>query len=151
MHVSLQTEKFSRVQDEYRGLVYGYWYATPENKTHTPVEYDWPQYKTLDDAGLLHLFTARDFRDKLVGVALYVVVNALHHKGYTIADCDTLGTRLDCRKLGIGKQLVEYAKVELGNLGVKEILHHTRNVFGEQTLFPSLGFVSVETTYSFKV
>lgn len=151
MQLQLTEENFTKTKDEYRALVYGYWYGTKENKDSTPVDYDWAQYKLLDDAKVLHLYTARDFRDRLVGVALYVVISAMHHKGYVIADCDTLGTRLEHRGLGIGKQLVEFAKVELAKVGVKEILHHTRAIFGEQSLFQSLDFKPEEYTYSFKV
>lgn len=151
MELQLLEENFTKTRDEYRALVYGYWYGTTENTNCTPVDYDWQQYKVLDDLGVLKLYTARDYRDRLVGVALYVVVNAMHHRGYTIADCDTLGTRLDYRGLGVGRKLVEFAKVELPKIGVKEILHHTRAIFGEQSLFQSLGFKPEEFTYSFKV
>lgn len=149
--IYLANENFVRIMDEYRELVYGYWYDTPQNSDHVPVDYDWDQYRILDNAGHLQLFTARDGRDKLVGVSLYVVVNMTHHKGYKIADCDTLGTALAVRGQGIGRKLVIHAVNELPKLGVKEIMHHTRAVFGEQSLFTSLGFVHSSTMYSLKV
>lgn len=144
-------ESLTRIQLEYETLVNGYWYATPENKGHEPVAYDWDQYHLLDNAQLLRLYTARDARDKLVGVALYVVVNTLHHKGYKVADCDTLATAIASRGQGIGKGLLTYAKQRLALEGVKELIHRSRLVFGEQTLFPSQGFTAIETVYSYKV
>lgn len=152
MDYFIAEEKFTFIRDEYRDLVYGYWYATPENKDHVPVDYDWEQYNALDSIGALKLYTARNKADALIGVALYVVVSATHHKGYKVADCDTLATGLHYRGLGIGKALTEYAKTALPLLGVKEIVHRSRHVFGtDKSLFPSLGFTPIETVYSLKV
>lgn len=144
-------ESLTTIQLEYETLINGYWYATSENQGHEPVAYDWEQYHILDKAKLLRLYTARDARDKLIGVALYVVVNAMHHKGYKMADCDTLATDLECRGRGIGKGLLTYAKQKLALECVREIMHRSRLVFGEQTLFPSQGFTAIETVYSYKV
>lgn len=152
MDFFINEEKFTFIQNEYRDLVYGYWYATPENKDHEPVDYDWEQYQLLDKVGCLRLYTARNKSDTLIGVALYTVVNATHHKGYKVADCDTLATGLRYRGLGIGKALTEHAKKALPLLGVKEIVHRSRHVFGtDKSLFPSLGFAAIETVYSIKV
>lgn len=144
-------EKFTDIQAEYKKLVYGYWYATPENEGHIAVDYDWHQYEILDNIDMLKLYTARDGWSELVGVALYVVVNALHHKGYKIADCDTLATGIAHRGRGVARSLLSFAVSELWALDVQEIIHSKRLVLGgEDTLFTQQGFRAIETRYSLK-
>lgn len=141
-------EVFTDVRYLYEKMVYGYWYATPENKDHVPVDYDWAAYETLDKMGALKLYTARLNNLKLVGVNLYVVINALHHKDHLVANCDTLAVDIAYRGRGIAMELMRVAETDLWAQGVHEIVHTKRCVLGgNDTLFTAHGYEKTEVSY----
>lgn len=151
MQLVFSKEPLSQCQEELDKLIHHYWYLAPENKGSTPLNINWSIYKALDATNVLHIYVARDLRDKMLGAALYLVVDAPHHIGHKVAECDTLFTDHNYRGLGIAKKLMKFAEPLLMELGVDELFHRFRLVFSTRPLFPALGYEPFETVYHKKV
>jgi len=123
-------------------------YATTDfAKGRPPLIFDWPAYKTLEDAYRTRLFVARH-EGRVVGFVLYLVSQHLHHADNLFAHCDMLGVHPDTRGSGIGRRLVEYALTFLRRQGVTHVIHMHRSMYEQTTpLFAKLGFEPVEIAY----
>ena len=132
-------------------LINDYWFASPENVDHVPLNFNWRQYLSLEGTGHVKLYTARDDNGNMLGCALYFVTEHLHHKNYVVAECDTLAVSIAARGHGVGRGLIAHAEQALKAFDVKEIIHRSRLVYDTEALFPKLGFTAIETAYSKKV
>lgn len=133
------------------GLINAYWFATKENAGHEALDFAWLRYCEMESVEMLHLYTARTDSGDMVGAAIYIITEHPHHKGYVMALCDTLCTAIAVRGLGIARGLMAYAEPRLVAVGVREIVHMQRLVYGVEPLFPKLGYSPFETAYSKKV
>ncbi len=132
--------------------IYQDYYARSKGREGVPpLDFRWEVFYQLQDLGLFRVYTARE-NGKLLGVAMYVVTEHLHYKGYMVADCDGLSVHLDARGRGIGRQLVDFAADELKEQGVNVMAHRARMVYDETPLFEKLPeFQMVEKVYTRKL
>ena len=72
-----QQEFLATVEDDIRPLIQKHWEDIALNKDKIKLNPDWDAYHTLEQAGVLKIFTARE-GDKLVGYFVVVVQRNLH-------------------------------------------------------------------------
>jgi GNAT superfamily N-acetyltransferase len=147
MQLIFSTEK--NIVEEFDALLASYF--DNENKGHIPLDMDWQLYGTMTEVGMCHTFTARDGRDKLIGVVMYCVYMHPHHRTTKLAMCDIIAVNPEYRKLGIATRLIEYAEEMLKSLGVHEMLHMHKLNYKVTPLFIQQGYEAVETVYRKKV
>jgi GNAT superfamily N-acetyltransferase len=110
------------------------------------LDIDWEQLKNVENAGLLYITGAMRSR-KLVGFAMYVLTNHLHHKHTRMALSDILALDYSMRGLGVGLRMVQHAEGELKRKGVQFVTHQFRTCYNVEPLFPKLGYRLIEQTY----
>lgn len=140
------------VEDELEALVRDYYHRTPAKDGIPPYDFDWRLYERAEASRRLILVTARQREDdggpgKLLGFALYLIYEHPHHRGFRLGDCDTLAVAPEARGRGIGRGLIEYAIPLLKDKRVRRVIHRHRLVYGEDSLFPKLGFRPEEVAY----
>ena len=126
-------------------LVLDYYAKTIASHGLMPLKIDWDAYRKMAKSGHCCLFTDRE--EELRGFALYIVNTHLHHPLHNIAACSILGVRPELRGRGIGRGLIEFAMPWLRDRGCTHITHAHRMIYGDDTLFPKLGFKLLEQTY----
>lgn len=89
-----------------------------------PLDPDWPTYHTLDDAGILHVFTARH-GGELVGYAIYTVSRHLHYP-ILCAMQDVLYLSPEYRRGMWAKQLIGFSEKALAASGVDVVTQHSK-------------------------
>ena len=127
-------------------LVREYYAKTIASEGMRPLKFKWHTYQLLEDAGAVQLFIAK-VHDRVIGFALYVVQEHLHHDGQNVAQCTMMGVRPEYRGRGIGRQLVEYAEGQLREAGATHMVHHHRTLYKVIPLFEHLGFKLAELEY----
>lgn len=136
--------------NEIMEMLNAYYKATPASTDIPPYDFQWDAYFTLDYTGQLHITTARD-ADKLVGIALYIVTPALHHKSVVMAECDSLSVDHTYRGRGLATDLYTFTEQKLRERGVQFVLNHYRHCYGAKPVFEKLGFVPWNTVYMKKL
>jgi GNAT superfamily N-acetyltransferase len=111
-----------------------------------PYDFDWRKYRSVQDAGMLMLATAR-YEEMLVGFALYLIVDHPHHIGTRSAECDAIAINMGLRGNGIGQQLIDYALDQLRAIDTKFVTHRFRTCYDAEPIFPKLGFRLIEHVY----
>ena len=107
---------------------------------------DWASMIKLESMGKVALFTAR-IENKLVGFALYVMYPHLHHGGNIWAMCDILAVDPDQRGKGVATNIVEHAERRFKQMGITQMMHSYRTIYGVTPLFEKLGFTCIEHLY----
>ena len=124
-------------------------YQSDEIKGHMPpIATVWSALKKIEQDGMLVTLGAVDDTGALLGYAIYLLFDHMHHRGVMFGACDILAVDKECRGVGIAKALVERAEIVLRELGVNYMTHGFRHVYKDKTpLFEKLGFKAEETTY----
>lgn len=141
-------------EGEVSALVTDYYARTPAHDGLPPYNFNWDLYRQAERAKKLLMVTARcgpvDLtagRAPMVGVALYLIYEHPHHIGFRLGECDGIGVSPEARGKGVGRGLIAYAETLLKDRGVKRIIHRHRLVYGDNALFPKLGFRAEEVAY----
>jgi GNAT superfamily N-acetyltransferase len=158
--ITYAREVLHGVEPELETLVRAYYSPTKAHDGIPAYRFNWPVYWTAQAHKALYLATARRGRERwggasgaahytgtLVGWVLYLVTDHPHHKGFRVAECDTLAVSHHERGQGIGRGLVEHAEPALKAMGATRIIHRHRLVYGDNSLFPKLGFRPEEVAY----
>lgn len=134
------------LRDDMHRLIRAYYSATPAHTGLPEYNFNWPLYEAMEKSGQLLVLTARD-AGALIGFAIYVVTEHPHHRGWQIAECDTIAVAHTARGQGIGRTLLEAALGILKNLGVKTVAQRYRTCYNTTPLFSELGFTCAEHVY----
>lgn len=133
------------LEAELESLVRDYYARTPAHDGLPPYEFRWEVYR---HARSTTLVTARSVQSAaLLGFALYLHYDHPHHNGFRLADCDTLAVSPEARGRGIGRGLMAYAEPLLKDRGARRIIHRHRLVYGDNALFPKLGYRPEEVAF----
>ena len=142
------TEPLSK---EMMAIYQDYYARSKASEGMPPLDFRWEVFFQLQDLGMFRVYTARE-NGKLLGVAMYVVTEHLHHRGWMVADCDGLSVHLDARGRGIGRLLVNFAADDLKEAGVQIMAHRARAVYDDVPLFEKLPeFKLIEKVYARKL
>lgn len=132
---------------EIEALVQRYYACTPAHTGLPEYDFNWQAYLAAQGAGQLAMLTAREDNGTLCGVALYLLMEHPHHRGWVGAECDTLSVDHTKRGEGIGRNLVQAAEGMLKARGVNFMLHRYRTCYQTEPLFPKLGFAHTEQVF----
>jgi GNAT superfamily N-acetyltransferase len=109
---------------------------------------DWTRYRIIEEAGLLHCFTARDEAGELVGYLTYFLTPSMHYRTVLQAEDDAFFLRADHRKGLAGVRLFRFAEGELRRLGAKRAWAHVKEDFDVGPVFERLlGYRLAEKRY----
>jgi GNAT superfamily N-acetyltransferase len=135
------------LEAELSALFTAYYSVTPAHTGQPPYDFNWAVFRAVQDANMLLITVARDEDNSLCGAALYIITEHSHHRGWIIAECDTLAVDHNKRGKGIGRGLYAYTETQLRDRGVKLITNRFRVCYDVEPLFPKLGFKLAEQVY----
>ena len=73
------------------------------------IEPNWVVYQTLQDSGVLDIYTVRTEEGVLVGYMMFIIHELLHYKDSVMASTDVLFLRSDLRRGLAGYKLIKFA------------------------------------------
>ena len=145
MH-TYQQEFINSVKSDIIPLLHLDWLEIEHRKDIREFDPDWEAYETLEEAGILKVFTVR-FEGKLVGYYSCIVSPSLHSKGLLQATIDAIYLHPDYRKGLVGYKLIKFAEKCLKEDGVKIILLGTTEVNPIDPLLLKLGYSKTEAKF----
>ena len=145
-----EVETLGSCLKEMKPLILKHWQEVSWYKDKIPYSPDWDKYYAMEDAGMLHIVTARD-EGKLVGYYVSVVNSGLHYSETKFAMCDALFVDPDYRGGTTAYKMFKFAFSELKELGVQCISLHMKTDFPFDKLCEKLGMQKQEYLYSIYV
>ena len=148
MPLTFHVEAFSDAIEDALPLLLDHYNEIALNKETTPFDPSWEQYWTLEQAGVLHIVTARD-EGKLVGYSAYILLKRNLHYALSVAESDIFYLAPEYRKGLNGARMLKFAEDSLRALGVQRIVTKTK-LTPEHDLGPlleRLGFAPIERVY----
>lgn len=146
MHI--QVESIADLVDELDPLIKLHWEQIARNKDKIKLNPDWEQYKTVEKAGMLRLYTIRDNDKSLVGYFCVLYMQHLHYADHIFAACDVIYIRPDKRKGSAGYKLIKYAENDLAKLGVSLLSINTKTHAPFDKLLSKMGYNLTERLYT---
>jgi len=110
------------------------------------IDPDWKQYVSMEDSGMLYVFTARD-EGKLVGYIVFLMTPSLHHRGLKNATMDLFYILPEYRKGLLAMKLLKFAEGHLRHDFCKIILLSCFDGSRVGDLYDRLGYRAIETSF----
>lgn len=146
MAVTFQTERFADVWEEIQPLLLRHWDEVAVKEAFGSLEVDETRYRLMDDAGFLHITTARD-SGRLVGYAAYFIYGNLHYKSRVIADADVFFLMPERRNGLLGLRLLRAAEAAVKARGAQVIVQKVKVAHDCGALFRRMGYQLTEHLY----
>lgn len=112
-----------------------------------PLDVNWEVYERLDREGKLRIYTVRD-GERLVGYAVYMLLQNAHYRGFDYAQQDVLFLAPEYRRGTAGLQLIAYADVMLKAEGLQATYHHSKVQHPIDLILRRLGYDLVERVWA---
>ncbi len=112
---------------------------------HLPARVPYEKYGSLEQAGILRLFTARD-NGKLVGYNVFMLIEH-HQHGVSFASHDTLFLHKDFRKGTTGIKFLKWCDEQLKKDGARFITQHSSSSVNLEKIFLRMGYKLAEKIY----
>jgi len=109
---------------------------------------DYDRYRSLFDAGVLHLCTARDDDNKIIGYYLNIMMNLLHYKHVKAAVSDIFFILPEYRKGRVGIALFKFMIEAVRQSGAQVIKSHCKSYHDIGPMVERMGFFEIERVYS---
>lgn len=156
--ITFQTEKFDDCYEESIPMLEAHYLEIATDKSVKPLVPDLDQYHKLEEAGCLHIVTARhvmedDYgviegdRGRLIGYFVTFVHHHLHYSQTKIALNDIMYIDPEYRGGTAGYRLIKYAIHELKNLGADILIIHMKVQYPFRNLLEKLGFHLTEENW----
>lgn len=145
--MNYQQEFLATVEKDIRPLLERHWNDIAVNKDKIKLNPDWDAYHSLEQDGMLKIFTARE-QGELVGYFVVIVHRNLHYKDHLFASNDVIFLHPDHRKGRTGIKLVQFSEKCLKEDGVSVLAINTKVHKPFDKLMQFLGFSLVERIYS---
>lgn len=142
-----QEELFNDIIHELGPLLVKHWQELANNKDIRPLDVDYAMYTTLNEQGIIRIFTARSDEGKLVGYFSFAIANNLHYKTWKFASIDVYYVDPEYRKGGIGFEMVGKVEDWLRSLGVKSLTLMDKLQHSHEKFFIALGYKPIEQHY----
>ena len=147
--IKYQVEPMSTCLDEMKPLLYASWVELEDGEYELDPDYE--GYQSLEDLGLLRIFTARSASGKLVGYMLIMINNHMHHKTVKYAMSDLIYVTPEYRDGKAAVGLIEYAKKNLKTDGVKRLIIVMKVEHKFKKLLRYLSFRPIEQLWEIKL
>lgn len=145
--ITFQTETFHDMIDELKPILPIHWQELALDHAEVPLDPDYDLYLALENAGQLHLCTARD-NNALIGYFVTFVQNHIHYKSTVFARVDVYYIHPEHRGTGAGAKLFRYHESEMKRLGAKKIINMCKLHQDHGPLFAALGYTHIENIFS---
>ena len=146
-NVQFAVENYRACEPELKELYPDHWMELDQNHDTVPMDVDYELYRNINDAGHLHVVTARH-ADSLIGYVISIIRPHLHHKSTMTAFTDMFYLMPDYRVGTIGYRLLKFMRDSVKERGVKQIYAATKLKYDVGPLLVRLGFNAVERTYN---
>lgn len=147
--LTAHVERLRDVFDEWKSFHAEHWNELALNKETVPLNPNYKQYKTLDDAGMITFVALRE-DERMVGYYVGFLMSDLH---YQILTCsmDIFYVHSSVRGRHGGIRLFRAVKRELERLKVRRWFVGEKLHKPSGRLFLALGFKPIETYYSLMI
>lgn len=148
--VSFQVERIEDLRAEAEPLLARHWEEIALDKDTVPLDPDWESYARIENAGALHITTARDGA-ALVGYACYALGRNLHYRSLFMAESDIFWLAPEYRKGMTGVKLLKAAERFLAQIGVNKIVNKVKLHNDVGGIFEHLGYRAIERVYAKRI
>ena len=145
--MNYQQEFLATVENDIRPLLERHYKDIAVNQDKIKLNPDWEAYHSLEQDGMLKIFTARE-QGELVGYFVVIVHRNLHYKDHLFASNDVIFLHPDHRKGRTGIKLIQFSEKCLREDGVSVLAINTKVHKPFDKLMQFLGFSLVERIYS---
>lgn len=145
--LNVQSEKLSLIIPEIEPLTVEHWREVAWYQDKMELSPIWSQYKQLEDAGVLNLYTLRE-GPLLVGYAIFFLIPSLHYSEHTVADNDICYVDKDYRHSAAPGELLRYAEIDLQAQGASVIAVKMKADKTFHGLMEGLGYSLMEHNYT---
>lgn len=145
--VVFAVERWKHLRDEMLPLLVRHWREVALNHAEVPLDIDEERYAALDEAGGLHIVTAR-LDGALIGYHVAIVSTHLHYRSTLHGITDVYYLAPEHREGFTGIRLFKAVEHEMRQLGVRKLFTGTKVHLDMSRLFERLGYTRVEYLYS---
>ena len=142
-----QEEKYGQVRSEIEVLFKEHWQEIALNQDKIKLNPDFDTYKTLNDAGILRIFTARQ-DGLLVGYFLVMVTPHIHYKDHSFAMNDIIYVHPKWRGATVAYRMIKHVENALKEDGVSVLIINMKTHSPFDRLLEGLKFTNTERLYS---
>jgi hypothetical protein len=143
--ITFSTESLDQVIGEVNPLLELHYQELCMNKEVVKLDPIWPQYRAVEQAGKLAIYTVRDEGD-LVGYAAFFVTPHMHYAGLMLATNDVLFLRADYRLGTTGTRFVKHCASQLKTRGAHKIAFHIKLSLDWSPILTRIGYAIEEIT-----
>jgi hypothetical protein len=144
---SFQVERWNDVIAEMLEYEVAHWDELGLDHQDVPQDIDFARYRDVDNAGKLHVVTAR-LDGKVIGYHISLINSHLHYKSTLHATVDLYYLDPVHRKSKIGVEMFLFAEKSLTDLGVVKVITGTKIHLNHSQLFESLGYKGTELVFT---
>lgn len=142
-----RVERWKNLRAEMLPLLVRHWREVALNHADVPLDIDEARYAELDEAGALHIVTARR-NGLLIGYHVAIVSGHLHYKSTLHGITDVYWVAPECRHGVTAMRLFQAVERELKAAGVRKLFTATKLHMDQGPLFERLGYRPVERLYA---
>lgn len=140
-------ERWKDIRAEMLPMLERHWHEVALNHAAVPLDIDEAAYRRCDEAGALHIVTARQEK-KLVGYHVAIVSTHLHYASTLHGITDVYWIAPENRHGTTAARMFQHVEKELKTLGVKKLFTATKLHLDQGRLFEYLGYKPVERLYT---
>ncbi len=140
-------ERWRDLRSEMLPLLVRHWREVALNHADVPLDIDEARYRQLDEAGALHIVTARR-AGALIGYHVAIISTHLHYASTLHGITDVYWIAPECRAGRTGLRLFQAVEREMKALGVRKLFTATKLHLDQGALFEHLGYRPVERLYA---
>jgi GNAT superfamily N-acetyltransferase len=148
-------EPFSQIIREVAPLFVEHWRELALNQDDIPLDPDYDRYLAYEQAGILHVLTARTpEHGRLVGYAFCLLGPHLHYASTRFAHFDMFWLAPKYRAGWHGIRLIRNAERRMADLGAKIMTGAVKQHFADGrvgALFEFLGYSPIETNFAKRI
>lgn len=145
--ITYQVEKWKDVSAEMMHLWEAHWEEVGLDHDSIKLAPDVDLYQQYEDAGILHVVTARE-AGKVIGYHITIVRPHLHYKNDLHGFTDVYFIHPEHRKGWVGIRLFKYVEKTLKDRGVKKLMTGTKLHLDMGRIFEHLGWTETERLYT---
>lgn len=142
-----RVERWKHLKAEMLPLLVRHWREVALNHADVPLDIDEKRYAELEEAGGLHIVTARR-NGLLIGYHVALVSGHLHYASTLHGITDVYWIAPECRHGVTAMRLFQAVERELKALGVRKLFTATKLHLDQGPLFERLGYKPVERLYA---
>jgi len=142
-----QEESYAQVVDEIQPLIKSHWKEIASCKDKIKLNPNFNMYKTMNELGILRIFTVRDF-GKLVGYFIVMCQPHLHYSDHVYAMNDIIYIDPEYRGSTIAFKLLRSVEKRLKKDGVSVLMINMKVYAPFDRLLEKLNFENTERVYS---